>query len=154
VAHIRWLTGILLVALAIPSTANAGRTARNFRVAGDMPLVAKVGVELLDIVKGGGFVWDGALLVGVAGGTGGGEARLGYALVSSGSGGYAMGAAATVVRTWGDPWNAEKDETYVGPELFVQDKIRIGLGALVRVGDPDMRVIPRIEVGLGYLSGL
>jgi hypothetical protein len=101
VAHIRWLTGILLVALAIPSTASAGRTARNFRVAGDMPLVAKVGVELLDIVKGGGFVWDGALLVGVAAGTGGGEARLGYALVSSGSGGYAMGAAATVVRTWG-----------------------------------------------------
>jgi hypothetical protein len=54
----------------------------------------------------------------------------------------------------GDPWNAEKDETYVGPELLVQDKIRIGLGALVRVDDPDMRVIPRIEVGIGYLSGL
>lgn len=152
-AHVRWLSGILLVALAIPSTANAGRTARNFRVALDMPLVAKVGVEFLDIVKGGAVMGDGAFLVGLGAGTGGGEARLGYALVSTGSGGYAVGAAATLVRTWGDPWNAEKNETYVGPELFVQDKIRIGLGALVRVDDPDMRVIPRIEVGIGHLSG-
>jgi hypothetical protein len=63
-----------------------------------------------------------------------------------------VGAAATLVRTWGDPWNAEKNETYVGPELFVQDKIRIGLGALIRVDDPDKRVIPRIEVGIGRFS--
>ena len=153
-AHVRWLAGILLVALAIPSTANAGRTARNFRVAGDMPLVAKVGVEFLDIVKGGAVMGDGALLVGLGAGTGGGEGRLGYAFVKSGSGGYVLGAAATLVRTWGDPWNAEKNETYVGPELFVQDKIRIGLGALIRVDDPDKRVIPRIEVGIGHLSGL
>jgi hypothetical protein len=151
-ARVRWLSGILLVALAIPSTAHAGRTARNFRVALDMPLVAKVGVEFLDIVKGGALMGDGALLVGLGAGTGGGEARLGYALVSTGSGGYAVGAAATLVRTWGDPWNAEKNETYVGPELFVQDKIRIGLGALIRVDDPDKRVIPRIEVGIGRFS--
>jgi hypothetical protein len=49
-AHVRWLAGILLVTLAMPSTANAGRTVRNFTVAGDMPLVAKGGVELLNIV--------------------------------------------------------------------------------------------------------
>jgi hypothetical protein len=74
--------------------------------------------------------------------------------VGTGSSRYVLGAAAVLLRTWGDPWNAEKDESYVGPELFVQDKIRIGLGALVRVDDPDKRVIPRITVGIGHLSGL
>ena len=38
------------------------------------------------------------------------------------------------VRTWGDPWVAKADETYVGPEVtFSPFFLKVGIGAMYRI---------------------
>ena len=99
------------------------------------------------------------VVVGADLGSGGGKVRAGIGRLELGwlPFDHAHGATVTVLRTWGDPWNARAKETYVGPEFFVQaGMVRLGLGALYRVAGADSRgrLIPSAEIGLGRMWAL
>jgi hypothetical protein len=146
-----WVAVLLLVTPSV----RANPTYLNVTARGDTPLAVCLGADLMisDGVKSSDFIPIGyAFSVGLSGGTGGGEVRLGYGCISPGSSGTVLAGAVALVRTWNDPWNADENDTYIGPELFFQSVGRVGVGVLFRIDEPSSRVIPRLSLGVGYLT--
>ena len=154
------------VSWAMP--AYATRTVLSVAALGGTPQVAALTVEGMVSSKRGGFGTEGeflgndliqgkALILGASVGAGGGEVHAGIGkLKGVGMFDSAYGATLMGLRTWGDPWNAEPKETYVGPELFIAlASMRLRLGALYRIDGPEARgrLIPRAALGIGYMWG-
>ena len=95
---------------------------------------------------------DEVLILGADVGKGGGNLRVGYGSAFIFSDIYfAFGMTLTAVRTWGDPWNADPNESYLGPEVFAQvEVVRIHAGALYRVDGEDKtgRLIPALGIAI------
>lgn len=81
-------------------------------------------------------------------GLGGGKLSVGY--------GHLVGMASweaklTALRTWGDPWGADPNETYLGPEVVARFSVfKLGIGALFRVDGGDERWIATASFGVGF----
>jgi hypothetical protein len=95
-----------------------------------------------------GLVGTGVLLQ-LEAGLAGGKLALGYAEHHS-LGGYAVKLVG--LRTWGDPWFTEPDQTYVGPEAQYSFALfKVGGGILYRVGDgPGDQWLITAGVGFGF----
>lgn len=85
-------------------------------------------------------------------GLGAGRASLAYVDFGHGSFGSGAGVAASVLRTWRDPWGVKPNVSYVGGELFVWPVVfigpRIGLFRSVTNGAAD-RWLFTIDLGIG-----
>lgn len=118
------------------------------------PQQLSVSVGTIISVKGSGFEsghhgseGEGILLQ-IEPGLGGLKGPLGYGFV----GGVVTGSARlSVLRTWGDPWGADGDETYLGPEVTATYIVKMGVGALYRVsGDQRNDWILTASLGVGF----
>jgi hypothetical protein len=86
-------------------------------------------------------------------GLGAGRASLAYIDHGYGTFGSGFGLAASVLRTWKDPWTVRPNVTYVGGELILWPIVFVGprLG-LFRAVSPDVsdKWFVSIDFGLGY----
>jgi hypothetical protein len=85
----------------------------------------------LGIVVGEDFVRDGRdhsrnLALFAEPGLGGGRASLAYVSHGYGSFGSGFGVAATMLRTWREPWQLEPNQTYVGGEVLLWPILFVG----------------------------
>jgi hypothetical protein len=82
-----------------------------------------------------------------------GRASLAYLDHGYGSFGSGFGIAATVLRTWKDPWNAKPNVTYVGSEVFLWPVFltgpRIGLFHSVAGTTRANRWLVSASIGIG-----
>lgn len=88
------------------------------------------------------------LLLQIEPGLGGIKTSVGYGFL----GGAATGSARlSVLRTWGDPWAADPNETYVGPEVTAGYIFKLGIGAMYRVsGGQGDKWILTASFGVGF----
>jgi hypothetical protein len=72
-------------------------------------------------------------------GLGAGRASLAYVDHGYGNFGSGFGVAATVLRTWRQPWQLDPNQTYVGGEVILWPIVFVGprIGLLRRVAGPD-----------------
>jgi len=85
----------------------------------------------LGIVAGEDFVRDGRdhsrnIALFAEPGLGGGRASLAYVSHGYGSFGSGFGVAATVLRTWKEPWQLDANQTYVGGEVLLWPILFVG----------------------------
>lgn len=88
-------------------------------------------------------------------GLGAGRASLAYVDHGYGQFGSGFGVAATVIRTWKDPWTVAKNQTFVGGELILWPIVfvgpRIGLFRNVTTtGASSDKWFVSIDFGVGY----
>src|SRR5262245_34858434 len=87
-------------------------------------------------------------------GLGAGRASLAYVDHGYGTFGSGFGIAATVLRTWKDPWTVKPNRTYVGGDLILWPIVFIGprLGVFRQVGTESSadRWFVSIDFGIGY----
>jgi hypothetical protein len=87
-------------------------------------------------------------------GLGAGRASLAFVDHGYGSFGSGYGIAATVLRTWKQPWQLGPDQTYVGGEAILWPILFVGprVGILHRINGPDVasrRWFMTIDFGFG-----
>jgi hypothetical protein len=87
-------------------------------------------------------------------GLGAGRASLAYVDHGYGGFGSGFGVAATVIRTWKQPWVVEKNQTYVGADLILWPIVFIGprVGLFRSVGSATVsdKWFVAIDFGIGY----
>jgi hypothetical protein len=87
-------------------------------------------------------------------GLGAGRASLAYVDHGYGAFGSGFGVAATVIRTWKQPWVVEKNQTYVGADLILWPIVFVGprVGLFRSVGNAAMsdKWFVAIDFGIGY----
>ena len=86
-------------------------------------------------------------------GLAGGRASLVYLRHGYGNFGSGFGVAATVLRTWDDPWTAHPNVTYAGGELILWPIVfigpRIGLFRSIAGNPTDKRWLVSLDFGIG-----
>jgi hypothetical protein len=115
-----------------------------FQITTPQKLSASVGTLVSLRARGS----DDGLLLQIEPGLGGIKGALGY-----GARGALFGWSARVagLRTWGDPWGADSDTTYVGPEAtFSFFSLKVGLGALRQVSGDDDDWLCTAGLGIGF----
>jgi hypothetical protein len=87
-------------------------------------------------------------------GLGAGRASLAYVDHGYGQFGSGFGVAATVIRTWKQPWVVEKNQTYVGADLILWPIVflgpRVGLFRSVGSASVSDKWFVAIDFGIGY----
>jgi len=94
--------------------------------------------------------WGRGLLLQIEPGVAGGKVGIGYA-DKSGMGGH--GIKGVLLRTWGEPWLADENATYVGVEAFAHmGGFRLGVGPLYRITDAEdaSRWSVILGIGMGF----
>ena len=87
-------------------------------------------------------------------GLGAGRASLAYIDHGYGAFGSGFGVAATVLRTWKDPWTVEKNVSYVGGDLILWPILFAGprIGVFRVIGSPTAsdKWFVSLDFGIGY----
>lgn len=87
-------------------------------------------------------------------GLGAGRASLAYVDHGYGAFGSGFGLAATVIRTWKEPWTVTKNQTYVGADLILWPIVFVGprIGLFRNVSDrmTSDKWFVAIDFGIGY----
>jgi hypothetical protein len=87
-------------------------------------------------------------------GLGAGRASLAYVDHGYGAFGSGFGIAATVIRTWKQPWVVEKNQSYVGADLILWPILFVGprIGLFRSVGSATVsdKWFVAIDFGIGY----
>lgn len=87
-------------------------------------------------------------------GLGAGRASLAYVDHGYGQFGSGFGIAATVIRTWKEPWTVQRNTTFVGGELILWPIVfvgpRVGLFRGVGNGPSSDRWFVSFDFGVGY----
>jgi len=128
------LTAASLLLAAAPATAEV-EPALSLELGSPQKVSANVGIRI-GLVKEGESDYGRGLLIQLQPGLGGGAVNLGYAPVALPAwGSQAVGfvVKARLLRTWGDPWAIEPDQTFAGAEIGVAWIVKVSLGFLTRV---------------------
>jgi hypothetical protein len=156
-----WITFLLLV---VPATVRAQRVedtlprthilpALGMRVGTPHKASAAIGVVLGEDWQKNGREHSRNVAIFAEPGLGAGRASVAYVEHGYGTFGSGYAFAATVLRTWKDPWVVRPNATYVGGEVIVWPILFVGprLGLLRSIGGPltDQRWLVSIDFGIG-----
>jgi len=133
--HLRAAAALGVLLLASVASAEV-EPALSIEVGSPQKLSANLGLRI-GLVGEGEADYGKGLLIQVQPGLGGGALNVGFAPVALPAwGSQAVGfvVKARLLRTWGDPWAIEPDQTFAGGEVGLAWIVKVSVGVLTRVG--------------------
>jgi len=129
------MAGVVGLALVTPAAAEV-EPALSLEIGSPQKLSGNLGIRI-GLVRAGEPDYGKGLLLQLQPGLGGGAVNLGWAPVALPAwGSQAVGfvVKARLLRTWGDPWALEPDQTFAGGEVGLAWIVKVSFGVLTRVG--------------------